>query len=308
VPGTAAATAVAVPACSPAAVSVGAVYSADSFYTYTWGGGACTDRGTAKGAVTCFSNSTSFLSLLAPGAFITGGGITMGGTSQASPHVAGALAILRGAFPSESLDATVTRLKATGKTTLDRRNGLSFPLMDIGAAASGCYFRLTPTQSSINGDARELSFTLTTGEDCEWSVASSASWLTINGNSSGTGPTVLRASVAANTGALRNATLTVSGDAATETASIAQGVDVSPPTGTVVINNGATSTNAKTVALTLTATDPSGVAGMCVTNAATCTVFEPFASAKVWSLAGTLGTARVSVFLKDSREIGRAHV
>ena len=293
--------AMATPACSPAAVSVGAVYSADSFLTYTWGGGACTDRGTAAGAITCFSNATSFLTVLAPGAFITAGGITMGGTSQASPHVAGALAILRGAFPSESLDATVTRLTATGKATLDKRNGLSFPLMDIGAAASGCYFRLTPAQSSINGDARALSFTLTTGSDCAWSVESSASWLAVSGATSGTGPATIAASVSANTGALRNATLTVTGDAEAQTASIAQGVDVTPPTGTVAINNGATSTNAKTVALTLTATDPSGVAGMCVTNAAVCTVFEPFSTSKVWSLAGTPGTARVAVFLKDTR-------
>jgi hypothetical protein len=293
--------AMASPACSPAAVSVGAVYSADSFLTYTWGGRACTDRGTATGAITCFSNATSFLTVLAPGAFITAGGLTMGGTSQASPHVAGALAILRGAFPSESLDATVTRLTATGKTTLDKRNGLSFPLMDIGAAASGCYLRLTPAQSSINGDARALSFTLTTGAACTWSVESSASWLTMSGATSGTGPATIAATVAANTGALRNATLTVTGDAEAQTASIAQGVDVTPPTGTVAINNGATSTNAKTVALTLTATDPSGVAGMCVTNAAVCTVFEPFSTSKVWSLAGTPGTARVTVFLKDNR-------
>lgn len=36
-----------------------------------------------------FSNSAPYLSILAPGAMLTAGGKTFGGTSQAAPHVAG---------------------------------------------------------------------------------------------------------------------------------------------------------------------------------------------------------------------------
>jgi hypothetical protein len=81
--------------------------------------------------VTCFSNSANYLSLLAPGALITAAGSTLGGTSQASPHVAAAVAILRGARPSESLAATLNRLTSTGVSITDARNGQSFPRIDV---------------------------------------------------------------------------------------------------------------------------------------------------------------------------------
>jgi hypothetical protein len=68
------------PACAPDAVSVGAVYDGG----ISWGTG-CNDATTAADKVVCFSNSASFLTLLAPGVNITSAGITSSGTSQAAP-------------------------------------------------------------------------------------------------------------------------------------------------------------------------------------------------------------------------------
>jgi hypothetical protein len=84
--------------------------------------------------ITCFSNSSSFVSVLAPGAAITAANITMTGTSQASPHVAGALAVLRSAFPSEALNATVARVTDTGPQIKDPRNGVVKRRLDLKAA------------------------------------------------------------------------------------------------------------------------------------------------------------------------------
>ncbi len=119
------------PACTPGVVSVGAVYDSNVGTRY-WS--SCTDTATAADMVTCFSNSASFLTLLAPGALITAAGSTYAGTSQAAPHVAGAAAVYRAAFPDETLDATTARLTARGVPVTDPRNGIVLPRLDMLAA------------------------------------------------------------------------------------------------------------------------------------------------------------------------------
>jgi uncharacterized repeat protein (TIGR01451 family) len=121
------------PACSPGAISVGAAYDAN-VGTVTFPG-LCSDSTTAADKVTCFSNSSSLLTMLAPGGAITAAGITMYGTSQATPHVAGAVAVLRAAFPGESLTATKTRLTSTGVAVTDSRNSLVKPRLNLLEAA-----------------------------------------------------------------------------------------------------------------------------------------------------------------------------
>jgi hypothetical protein len=103
------------PACISTAISVGS--------TGDGSGGATTD------VVSSFSNSASFLSLLAPGANITssipGGGFATGqGTSFSAPHVAGAWAILRQFKPTASVSEILSVLQATGVPVTDFRNGL----------------------------------------------------------------------------------------------------------------------------------------------------------------------------------------
>lgn len=121
------------PACVPGAVRVGAVYDAN-LGPRPWS--SCFDLTTAPDQVTCFSNSAAFLTLLAPGALITAAGIEQGGTSQATPHVAGAIAALRAsnAFPTESLDQTISRLLSTGTPLLDPLNGRTTPRLNLQAA------------------------------------------------------------------------------------------------------------------------------------------------------------------------------
>ena len=118
------------PACVPGVISVGAVYDGNNG-GLSWGNGLCTDATTQADKITCFSNSASYLSLLAPGAMITAAGITIGGTSQASPHVAGSLAVLRAAFPTESLSQLQNRLINNGNNILDTRNNITKPRINL---------------------------------------------------------------------------------------------------------------------------------------------------------------------------------
>lgn len=122
------------PACTPGAVSVGAVYDAN-YGGLSWGSGLCTDSTTAADQVTCFSDSASFLTMLAPGALITAAGFTEGGTSQAAPHVTGSIAVLRSAFPSETLTQIESRLTHSDVMDTDSRNGLVKPRLDLLTAA-----------------------------------------------------------------------------------------------------------------------------------------------------------------------------
>ena len=109
------------PACISTSVSVGSTTKQDS--------------------VSSFSNSASFLTLLAPGGQINssvpGNGFSVfSGTSMATPHVAGAFAVLRSANPTASVDEIIGALIATGLPITDQRNQIVKPRIRIAQALS----------------------------------------------------------------------------------------------------------------------------------------------------------------------------
>ncbi len=160
------------PACTPGVVSVGAVYDGN---VGGLGWGICTDYTTTADQVTCFSNSASFLTMLAPGALITTANITMGGTSQASPHVAGAVAILRAVFPADSLDQTTGRMTTNGVLITDPRNSIIKPRLNLAASLG-----LPPPINGLCGSANGQTYT--TAPTADLCSAGTASAMT------GTGP------------------------------------------------------------------------------------------------------------------------
>jgi subtilisin family serine protease len=107
------------PACISTAVSVGSTTKAD--------------------IVSSFSNSASFLSLLAPGQSITssvpGGAFATGnGTSFAAPHVAGAWAILKQKKPTATVTEVLNALTSTGLPITDPKNGIATPRIRVNQA------------------------------------------------------------------------------------------------------------------------------------------------------------------------------
>ena len=89
--------------------------------------------------VSSFSNSASFLDLLAPGdnilSSVPGGGFeAWAGTSMATPHVTGAWAVLKSAQPGASVAEILAALTSTGVPILDSRNGITKPRIDLQAA------------------------------------------------------------------------------------------------------------------------------------------------------------------------------
>ena len=98
---------IAAPACISSAISVGATDESD--------------------AVASYSNSAYFLDLLAPGSSINssipladGGGYqTMSGTSMATPHVSGAWALMKQAFPAATVTDILDSFMLTGLSVAD---------------------------------------------------------------------------------------------------------------------------------------------------------------------------------------------
>jgi subtilisin family serine protease len=453
------------PACAPAAVSVGAVYDANvNGLAYA----NCTDLTTAADQVACFSNAASFLTVWAPGALITAGGMTMAGTSQAAPHVAGALAVLRAAYPTDSTDQLVARITQSGVPLTDPRSGVTRPRLQLEAALAtgtlppvtcttalsaatavaaplggtssvtvtqpaGCPWSastaatwltfsatsgqgtaaLTLTAAANTGAARSATVsigsksltvsqatactptlsaasvtepalggtgnvTVSAASICPWTATSSATWLTLSA-ASGQGPATVSLTAAVNTGAARSATVTLAGKSVTvtqatactptlsassvsvlgsggagavtvsvaaicpwtattsaswvtlsagsgqgngsvtvtaapnagaarsaavvlagKTLTVSQGAEQHGPVGSLSINAGGAWTTSPTVSLHLSATDPSGVTQLCVSNTTTCMAWRAYAATLSWSLTLTNGPQTVTVWYKDT--------
>jgi hypothetical protein len=151
------------PACTPGAVSVGAVYDGDIGTDLGCGDGATT----VADEITCFSQTAPIQTLLAPGALITAAGITMAGTSQATPHVAGAVAVLAAARSTASPYQIQKLLTDNGASVLDTRTGLMKKRLNVSAAVTAAVAAL-PSQPPFLYDPY-----LAVGPEGSWSYGSS---------------------------------------------------------------------------------------------------------------------------------------
>jgi subtilisin family serine protease len=116
---------VASPACITPAVTVGSSTDSDT--------------------LSSFSNTGYLIDLLAPGTQIlsaqatandagAGGAVAFNGTSMATPHVAGAFALLRAAHSNASVDAIENALESTGRNIAHPRSGLQAPRIRVDLA------------------------------------------------------------------------------------------------------------------------------------------------------------------------------
>src|SRR5262245_25375968 len=140
------------PACVSTAVSVGAT--------------------TKQNQVADFSNVAPFLSLFAPGdeiisSYPDGQFAVASGTSMASPHVAGAWAILKQAKPSATVDEVLQAFTATGVMITDGRAGgvTTKPRIQVDLALLALLYPGVPLAGSVTPDrgtvGTSLSVTIT---------------------------------------------------------------------------------------------------------------------------------------------------
>lgn len=145
------------PGCVSSAVSVGSTWDAAGLSA---GFSSCSEAASTVNKVACYSNSVSFLNLLAPGSAINssipgGGYSTYHGTSMAAPQVAGAWAVLKQVSPGLSVSSALSTLSGTGVSVTDYRNGVVKPRIDLSAAlaslgASGSVVQFDSPSYAVN--------------------------------------------------------------------------------------------------------------------------------------------------------------
>ena len=132
------------PACISTAISVGATTKLDVVDTY--------------------SDSASFLSLLAPGTAITssvpsGAYAAFAGTSMAAPHVAGAWAVLKSKKPTMTVTEGLAVLQSTGLAITDSRNSIVKKRIKIDSALNA--LRAEPPVFTLSTDTYNTPQTVT---------------------------------------------------------------------------------------------------------------------------------------------------
>ena len=132
---------------------------------------------TGSDTISSFSNSASMVDLLAPGSSInssvTGGSFgRKSGTSMATPHVAGAFAVLSSATTTATLAEQLQALETTGQPITDARNGVTKPRIDVGAALNA----LVPGEEDDGGSPPSTASSCTLCFSCggQWPIFSGA--------------------------------------------------------------------------------------------------------------------------------------
>lgn len=131
-----------------------AIASGNSGYSDSMGAPGCISTAVSVGATTkadvvaSYSNGVGFLNLLAPGSSINSSipgnaYASWNGTSMATPHVAGAWAVLKGGKPSATVTEVLNALYSTGVDIVDSRNGFHFRRINVNSAMTA----LVPARS-----------------------------------------------------------------------------------------------------------------------------------------------------------------
>jgi len=154
----------------------------------------------------------------------SGGTISVTVTTQAdcqwtAASNAGWLSVVAGA--SGAGNGTVQISVAPNTATSPRTGTLTiagqvFTVTQAGTAPPPCTFTVAPTNVNAPAEGGSHSVTITASDaSCPWEARANARWIEVTSASSGSGSAQVSFSVAANTGAAREGTLTIAGQTVT---------------------------------------------------------------------------------------------
>ena len=287
------------PACAPDAISVGAVYDRDMgprvFST-------CADASTGPDKVACFSNTADYLTIMAPGVSIQAAGISMSGTSQAAPLVAGAVAVLRSAYPGETVEQIAARLIERAPDITEARVGRQLSRVDLEASldplAVECEVNVSLERVDATHEGGTFNVSVQTGASCDWTFGEHVGWIDLQ-NNSGTGPGSFTVVISPNAGTTRGAVIS---DASGVTIPVVQRESTeNAPEGFISIDFGNAVTRSTWLTLETTITSDHNITEMCVAVGARCEEWKPFAPISLVEVPDTDGWKFVRVWVRDDR-------
>jgi subtilisin family serine protease len=192
-----------------------AIASGNNGFSDSIGAPSCVEPAITVGAtndsdvLASFSNSSALVDVLAPGVSINSAAPTIddtlpgrtrsiSGTSMATPHVAGAIALLRASRPTASVDAIENALEATGIPVTNGNNNVTSPRIRVdladaqlaanpGGAVAGVMtvsplagFNASGSGSDgANYGSRDYTLTNTSGATINWQAVGGADWLVL---------------------------------------------------------------------------------------------------------------------------------
>ncbi|HAH67485.1 MAG TPA: hypothetical protein DCL68_03010, partial [Gammaproteobacteria bacterium] len=144
---------IAAPACISNAIAVGAVYDTQPS---SWNSSECNDINPAADTMTCFSNSSVSLDLVAPGSPITstrrgGGTAVYSGTSMSTPLAAACAALIMEHNSAWSMDKIEEVLETSDVTVFDPV-GREFPRLDCMSFSKKTQDTEAPVLTSLTVD------------------------------------------------------------------------------------------------------------------------------------------------------------
>ncbi|MBM4389966.1 MAG: S8 family serine peptidase, partial [Deltaproteobacteria bacterium] len=146
------------PACLRRVMAVANSYDAaagsSSYCTDSSCASYCTDGSPGADSLNCSSNGGNLVDLAAPGTTIVAGGETMAGTSQASPHVVGAAAILAQRVPGAEPGSLADWLVRSDSVVSDTRGATTYdyPRLDLPTILAGHPDDLSVSDLYLDGD------------------------------------------------------------------------------------------------------------------------------------------------------------
>lgn len=238
----------------------------------------------SRGPVTIDGSNRRKPDVTAPGVSVRSavrGGLysSLSGTSMATPHTAGAVALLWSAHPelrhqisdTENIlnDAAVDVSSTACSSNGVPNNTYGFGRLNIKAAVDLAAASISPASASVGSSGGSGAVSVTAPSGVGWQTFVNDSWISLTSGGSGTGDGTVNYSVAANTGAARSGTMIVAGRVFTVTQDAAPSCSYSiSPTGASYTSGGGAGSVAVTTGTGCTWTAASNNAWITITSGA----------------------------------------